>query len=220
MAWNKRMRITAALFFAHTLKCSLKTPISLPIMTTINTVPIQGRQESRLKKVVMSVQQLSDTELEELFRMIQQKQCPYTCNNHGVFLNLSWISEETLFEIEQFIAYCDQARSELERYENIQMDWNKVLERELPTPDASPAKPAKKSTSAISFSSKSGQYHPIISTPETSTDPAGEEHRKVRSNTGVRFYLLKKRFQRLAVPGAEWDDILQNDEYPTSDQPI
>jgi hypothetical protein len=74
------------------------------------------------------VKDLSNTQLEELFKIVQKNNCKYTLNNNGVFLNLSWIEDRILREIELFISFCEKSKNELDRYEQLCRDLNENLE--------------------------------------------------------------------------------------------
>lgn len=82
----------------------------------------------RCKNIEKMVKDLSNTQLEELFKIVQKNNCKYTLNNNGVFLNLSWIDDRILREIELFISFCEKSKNELDRYEQLCRDLNENLE--------------------------------------------------------------------------------------------
>jgi hypothetical protein len=82
----------------------------------------------RCKNIEKMVKNLSNTQLEELFKIVQKNNCKYTLNNNGVFLNLSWIDDRILREIELFISFCEKSKNELDRYEQLCRDLNENLE--------------------------------------------------------------------------------------------
>jgi len=73
----------------------------------------------RCKALVTAVEILSQTEVNEMFKLIHQRHTMYTRNNNGVFLNLTWIDEETLCALENYVSFCNQSRSELLKFESI-----------------------------------------------------------------------------------------------------
>ena len=73
----------------------------------------------RCKKVVNAIRDLSKTEIDELFKLLYKDNCEYTQNNNGIFFNLSWVSEETMVKIEQFVEFCNQSNTELTKYETL-----------------------------------------------------------------------------------------------------
>lgn len=73
----------------------------------------------RCKELVKAVENLSKTEVEELFKMIHKKTTNYTRNNNGIFINLAWVHENILEEMEKYVQFCTSSRIELKKYESI-----------------------------------------------------------------------------------------------------
>lgn len=73
----------------------------------------------RCKRVVNAIRDLSKTEVDELFKLLYKDNCEYTQNNNGIFFNLSWVSEDTMTKIEQFVEFCNQSNTELTKYETL-----------------------------------------------------------------------------------------------------
>ena len=73
----------------------------------------------KCKKLVKAIESLSKTEIEELFKMIHKKTINYTRNNNGVFLNLAWVSDDILEELENYVQFCTSSCIELKKYESI-----------------------------------------------------------------------------------------------------
>jgi len=82
----------------------------------------------RCKNIENMIKNLSATQLEELFKIIQKNNCKYTLNNNGIFLNLSWIEPVILDKIELFINFCNESKKELDKYEQLCKDINNGLE--------------------------------------------------------------------------------------------
>ena len=60
----------------------------------------------RCKQLVTAVENISENEMEEIFKMIHSHGCTYTRNNNGLFINLTWISEDLLTELEHYVKFC------------------------------------------------------------------------------------------------------------------
>jgi hypothetical protein len=73
----------------------------------------------RCKHFVTAVENISENEMEEIFKMIHSHGCTYTRNNNGLFINLTWISEELLSELEQYVKFCKRSQTELKKYESL-----------------------------------------------------------------------------------------------------
>ena len=82
----------------------------------------------RCKNIENMIKNLSETQLEELFKILQKNNCQYTINNNGIFLNLSWIEPIILDKIELFIKFCNESKKELDKYEQLCKDINENLE--------------------------------------------------------------------------------------------
>ncbi len=82
----------------------------------------------RCKTIESMIKNLSGTQLEELFKILQKNKCEYTVNNNGIFLNLSWIETGLLDKIELFIKFCNESKKELDKYEQLCKDINDNLE--------------------------------------------------------------------------------------------
>jgi len=73
----------------------------------------------RCKQLVNAVDNISQNEMEEIFKMIHNHGCSYTRNNNGLFINLRWIPEDLLNELEQYVKFCSRSQTELKKYESI-----------------------------------------------------------------------------------------------------
>jgi hypothetical protein len=73
----------------------------------------------RCKQLVKAVENLSKTEIEELFKMIHKKTANYTRNNNGMFLNLTRMDDEILGKLEDYVQFCNRSQTELLKFESI-----------------------------------------------------------------------------------------------------
>lgn len=73
---------------------------------------------NRYKKALLDkINRLSNIEHEEIFKLMRQKNEPFTQNKNGVFFNLSLISDEIISEIEKFVEFCLKNKQELDEYD-------------------------------------------------------------------------------------------------------
>ena len=86
---------------------------------TVSKQPPTPNHLQRCKSLVMAVEKLSHTEIEELFKLIHRRRTMYTRNNNGVFLNLTWLDEDTLTCLESYVQFCTRSRTELLKFESI-----------------------------------------------------------------------------------------------------
>jgi len=73
----------------------------------------------RCQHILSAVSNLSPTETDELFKILASTKCEYSQNDNGIFINLRWVGESVLHKIEQFMAFCNKNRIELEKYERL-----------------------------------------------------------------------------------------------------
>lgn len=146
----------------------------------------------RCRTIATAIEQLDGTELEELFKILHQSDCPYTSNNNGVFINLSWLKPALIEQIEEYIEFCNKSRCEVQRYESIC--------ELLAQPAASKTQDKDDRVSTVKGFSKSAYT---------------EDKRPSKVSSSMRFYLLKKKYAKLTPPPVvqtraelEMDDVL------------
>jgi hypothetical protein len=153
----------------------------------------------RCRRVVNSIRDLSKTEIDELFKLLYKDNCEYTQNNNGIFFNLSWVSEDTMTKIEQFIEFCNQSKMELTRYETL---CHTLYD------DAKEPKKPKHHVARVQQAA-----------PDVETEAEAEEDADVRKggttrvSSSMRFYLLKKRFSKPPIPMSSSENDLMAEPY-------
>lgn len=145
----------------------------------------------RCRKLVSMIQQLEATEIEELFKMLHANGCKYTSNNHGVFMNLSWLSEEILQKIETYVAFCFRSKSEVHKYESLCDVFNKNIQQH-------PKKKAQMPTETTTDTT-------VLNTTAHVVEKKSTGCSKVSSS--MKFYLLKKRYAKQVASSV----IVKND---------
>jgi hypothetical protein len=71
-----------------------------------------------LKQLKKTIDDLSNDEKKEIFKIIKKSDCNYTKNNNGVFINMNNFSDDTIEKINKFINYSsDNMKLEKERIE-------------------------------------------------------------------------------------------------------
>jgi len=142
----------------------------------------------RCKKLVHEIESLSQTEIEEIFKMIHKYNNSYTKNNNGIFVNLSWIPLELLEQLEQYIKFCNRSLCELKKYESICDVLNSNINE----------------NTLVSTNKKNKKNIVCTSNEEIHTideDNIGEiENQSLsRISSSLRFSLLKKKFSKVAI---------------------
>jgi hypothetical protein len=71
------------------------------------------------KNIKIGLENLSQNELEEIFKIIYKNNNNYSKNNNGVFINLCWLDNDTLLKINNYINFCIKSHNEITKYEVI-----------------------------------------------------------------------------------------------------
>lgn len=130
----------------------------------------------RRRRLVNAVEKLSETEIEELFKMIHNCGCNYTKNNNGIFLNLAWIDEELLQKLEKYIEFCNKSCIEIKKYESL----CDVLNLKLHNKELSEIETTKQTT---------------VKTQNQVFDANDDDVKKMSSS--AKFMLFKKKYSKL-----------------------
>jgi hypothetical protein len=124
------------------------------------------------KGIKANVSRLTSNELIELFKIIKECDINYTKNNNGIFLNLNWISKENLIKINNYILFCIKSQNEIYKYDEVMKNLlNDPISNNLIE---------KKDTASKSLIDNNN-----IATP------------KQKFSSSMKFYLLKKKFNKL-----------------------
>jgi len=173
----------------------------------------------RCKALVNAVEVLSQTEIDEMFKLIHQSHTTYTRNNNGVFMNLTWIDEETLTNLENYVKFCKQSRTELLKFESICDVLNSKKYCNTSENDRIKDKQTERATVKVWSCKTSETPHNAVN-EIAYIDPENEDTvqnicglMKVSSST--RFALLKKRFAKQCVDSgnSENENYLKQDPY-------
>lgn len=158
----------------------------------------------RSKKIASMVESLSQTEIEELFRIIHRYRFNYTRNNHGVFINLSWVPPALLVQLEEYVEFCQRSKHELRKYESLCDALNKQCTSAMATKG-----------NATGACGKEQSAH-----AEGDASPCKEEGaaqaEKVpvnRVSSSMRFYLLKKKYSKIGSVGNNLEIDLSPEPY-------
>jgi hypothetical protein len=82
------------------------------------------------KKIKNDISHLNQNELEEVFKIIYNTNNNYSKNNSGVLINLTWLNESILEQINNYIDFCIKSHNEITKYENICNSYIDVFNKE------------------------------------------------------------------------------------------
>lgn len=112
---------------------------------------------------------LAPSELLELFKIIKNCNVNYTQNNNGIFLNLNWLSKETLIKINNYISFCIKSQNEISKYEMMKNLLNNTIDK---------------------TQIEDGKVEP------SKVSPSDNNTIKQKFSSSMKFYLLKKKFNK------------------------
>ncbi len=166
----------------------------------------------RCKKAVNAIRELSTTEVDELFKLLYKDNCDYTQNNNGIFFNLSWVSEDTMTKIEQFIEFCNQSNTELVRYETLCDVLNHKMyeqQQKLAVPQIKDNKEMRDVVALSKVTTLNRQKQQAVENEDEDED---KRNGSTKISSSMRFYLLKKRFSKpIAMTNTYENDLMAED---------
>lgn len=126
------------------------------------------------KLIQNNISRLTSNELIELFNIIKKYNINYTKNNNGVFLNLNWLSKDSLVKINNYISFCIKSQNEISKYETIKEKLN----------DSIIQKNNKDGDDIKSVDEDVAESNSVVAVP------------KQKFSSSMKFYLLKKKFNK------------------------
>ena len=127
------------------------------------------------KNIKSNITFLAPSEIEEIFKILHKNNSTYTKNNNGIFVNLNWIDDATLNNINDYINFCIKSHNEINKYEDLCSILNDNINKDKQTNLLS---------SIIEVENTNKTIIPSI---------------KQRTSSSMKFYLLKKKFMKQNV---------------------
>jgi hypothetical protein len=122
------------------------------------------------KNIKTRIANLSQNEIEEIFKIIYKNNNNYSKNNNGIFINLSWLDMDTINKIDNYINFCIKSHNEINKYEVICNMLNDSIN-------------SKDKTDDNALDTLNLDINKIIIN-------------KQKISSSMKFYLLKKKFQK------------------------
>ena len=138
------------------------------------------------KNIKTRIANLSQNEIEEIFKIIYKNNNNYSKNNNGIFINLSWLDMDTINKIDNYINFCIKSHNEINKYEVICNMLNDSIN-------------SKDKTDDNALDTLNLDINKIIIN-------------KQKISSSMKFYLLKKKFQKQQLT-ANIESYLTYDEY-------
>ena len=144
-------------------------------MTKKEKKKIDNTSLNLCKNIKNNVSLLSQNELNEIFKILHKNDSKYTKNNNGVFVNLNWLDNNILIEIDNYINFCIKSNKEIKKHEIMKNIYNENM-------------------------NKKKNYNPITENTEEKTLEKNEYvidvEKTNKISSSMKFYLFKKKFQK------------------------
>lgn len=137
------------------------------------------------KKIKNDISNLNQNEIEEIFKIIYKNNNIYSKTNNGVNINLSLLNLDMLEKINNYIDFCIKSHSEINKYEIICNNYSDVINKD------------KNEETDLNFNNITDK---VIIT-------------KQKISSYMKFYLLKKKFQKQMPINHRNDKPLNHEEY-------
>jgi len=170
-----------------------------------------GGDAFNLQDLVKSIEDLSETEMEELFKILHLNKCEYTKNNNGIFINLSWQSRDIIQTIEKYIHFCQQSRKEVSKYQTMCDELKPTLVAGgHPSGDTTAVIPTENLLASYTVTSAKE-----LEPEETPLSEPTNMDTTSRVSSSMKFYLLKKKYAKMAPNDATSSiaDTLRQESY-------
>lgn len=142
------------------------------------------------KNIKDNIGKLSNNEILEIFKIINNNNTKYTRNNNGIFINLKWIEDDILNKINDYISFSIKSQDEMIKYEKIKNSL----------------------TDSINFKDKTCDDNNDIVSNINTTNILQLNRSKISSS--MKFYLLKKKFMKpILSQNIIIDNVLTYEEY-------
>ena len=73
------------------------------------------------------IDNLSENEVTEIFKIIKNNNEKYSTNKNGIFFNLSTLRKNTIQEISNFLYFCDNNNKEIEEEEHERAKYKEII---------------------------------------------------------------------------------------------
>lgn len=98
-------------------------------MTKKEKKKIDNTSLNLCKNIKNNISLLSQNELNEIFKILHKNDSKYTKNNNGVFVNLNWLDNNILIEIDNYINFCIKSNKEIKKHEIMKNIYNENMNK-------------------------------------------------------------------------------------------
>ena len=95
----------------------------------INQISSNVERLELCKNIQTSINNLSQNELNEIFKILYNNNSTYTKNNNGIFVNLNWLNDDILLQLHNYTIFCIKSHKEIKKYEIIKNMYNETINK-------------------------------------------------------------------------------------------
>lgn len=151
------------------------------------------------KHIQLNINKLSNMEIDEIFKILHKNNSVYTKNNNGIFVNLNWIDDNILIEINNYIIFCLKSQNEIKNYEKTLNLFNDTINNYKEK-----IEDKKDNISQLSNGDELINVEILENTNKT-----------IRISSSMKFYLFKKKFlkKQIIINNNNNNNILYHENY-------
>lgn len=144
----------------------------------------------KCKYIQTNIIKLCQTENDEVFKILYQNKSTYTQNNNGIFVNLSWLDDDIIDQIYNYISFCLKSQTEITKYEIMKNTYhNNMVQKEKLIDDTK-------------------------SNADASINNSSNVSKQQKISSSMKFYLLKKKFiNKNIINVCNINNLLTHEEY-------
>lgn len=86
--------------------------------------------EKRIENIKNQIDKMNKTQHVQILKILKNNDIKTNENKSGIFINLSYLTEKTMKEIEEYIVYINEQEKILETFENKKIECKNLLEME------------------------------------------------------------------------------------------
>ena len=79
-----------------------------------SSIPLTNEEYEKRKQCLEELKKLVKSEQEQIFLLLKKHKSEYSENSNGVFFDVTRLSKECFYDIQQFLIFCQANRTEFE----------------------------------------------------------------------------------------------------------
>jgi hypothetical protein len=153
----------------------------------------------RERKLLMQrVQELGQTEHDEIFNMLRDMGVDYMQNNNGIFVNLTEVPDDVVHRVGEFVSFCMANKSSLDEYDKSLNECKLGMTKARGGTDADAPPPPSPPPAPLPRDAQQQQQQQQQSAAPSAVDSAA--HVAVVQQSNSKYLQARKKFAKRRVP--------------------